>query len=102
IQQTQTEKQKALAEELAKKCDDLQLQVAALSKVLETLNRSQKQAAAVHGTVEVRLNRALEEVEMLKSELSKAKQINKMHLEAAQMLSFTEEEFMKASDSGKP
>ncbi|XP_015254842.1 PREDICTED: testis-expressed sequence 9 protein isoform X1 [Cyprinodon variegatus] len=146
IQQTQTEKQKALAEELAKKCDDLQLQVAALSKEVETLNRSQKQAAAVHGTVEVRLNRALEEVEMLKSELSKAKQINKdkiseeqskenllaenqilkkqkaelvvgfkkqlklidilkrqkMHLEAAQMLSFTEEEFMKASDSGKP
>ncbi|KAM4597249.1 testis-expressed protein 9-like [Fundulus diaphanus] len=146
IQQTQTEKQKALAEELAKKCDSLQLQVSALSKEVETLTRSQKQAAAVHGTVEVRLNRALEEVERLKSQLSKTRQTNKdkiseehqskenllaenqvlkkqkaelivafkkqlklidilkkqkMHFEAAKLLSFTEEEFMKALDWGK-
>ncbi|XP_047219599.1 testis-expressed protein 9-like isoform X2 [Girardinichthys multiradiatus] len=77
IQKTQTERQKALAEESAKKCNDLQLQVAALSKEVETLNRSQKQAAAVHRTVEVRLNRALEEVEKLKSQLSKTRQMNK-------------------------
>ncbi|MEQ2278222.1 hypothetical protein XENORESO_014564, partial [Xenotaenia resolanae] len=32
IQKTQTERQKALAEESAKKCNDLQLQVTALSK----------------------------------------------------------------------
>uniref|UniRef100_A0A3Q2PTC8 Testis expressed 9 n=1 Tax=Fundulus heteroclitus TaxID=8078 RepID=A0A3Q2PTC8_FUNHE len=146
IQQTQTEKQRALAEELAKKCDNLQLQVSALSKEVETLTRSQKQAAAVHGTVEVRLNRALEEVEKLKSQLSKTRQINKdkiseehqskenllaenqtlkkqkaelivafkkqlklidilkkqkMHFEAAKLLSFTEEEFLKALDWGK-
>ncbi|MEQ2300356.1 hypothetical protein AMECASPLE_024576 [Ameca splendens] len=147
IQKTQTERQKALAEESAKKCNDLQLQVTALSKEVETLNRSQKQAAAVHRTVEVRLNRALEEVEKLKSQLSKTRQMNKekiseehqskenllaenqilkkqkaelivgfkkqlklidilkrqkMHFEAAKMLSFTEEEFMKALDLGKP
>ncbi|MEQ2237599.1 hypothetical protein ILYODFUR_024716, partial [Ilyodon furcidens] len=77
IQKTQTERQKALAEESAKKCNDLQLQVTALSKEVETLNRSQKQAAAVHRTVEVRLNRALEEVEKLKSQLSKTRQMNK-------------------------
>ncbi|XP_043994334.1 testis-expressed protein 9-like isoform X1 [Gambusia affinis] len=146
IQQTQTEKQKALAEESARKCDDLQLQVSALSKEVETLTRSQKQAALVHSTVEVRLNRAVEEVEKLKSQLAKTKQINKdkiseeqqskenllaenqtlkkqkteliagfkkqlklidilkrqkMHFEAAKLLSFAEEEFMKALDWGK-
>ncbi|KAK5611564.1 hypothetical protein CRENBAI_014931 [Crenichthys baileyi] len=147
IQKTQTERQKALAEESAIKSNELQLQVTALSKEVETLNRSQKQAAAVHRTVEVRLNRALEEVEKLKSQLSKTRQMNKekiseehqskenllaenqilkkqkaeliagfkkqlklidilkrqkMHFEAAKMLSFTEEEFMKAMDLGKP
>ncbi|XP_017259616.1 testis-expressed protein 9 isoform X2 [Kryptolebias marmoratus] len=146
IQQTQIEKHKALAEESAKKCEALQLQVSALQKETENMNRSQKQAAALHGTVEVRLNRALEEVERLKSQLDKTKQMNKdkrseehqskenllaenkmlkkqkaelivgfkkqlrlidilkrqkMHFEAAKLLSFTEEEFMKALDWGK-
>lgn len=45
---------------------------------IENLNRSHKQAAAVHNTVEVRLNRALEEVEKLKTQLSKTKQMNKV------------------------
>lgn len=45
---------------------------------IENLNRSQKQAAATHGTVEVRLNRALEEVEKLKTQLSKTQQRNKV------------------------
>ncbi|XP_024150918.1 testis-expressed protein 9 [Oryzias melastigma] len=146
IQQTQIEKHKALAEESSKKCDGLQAQVSALNKELETLKRSQKQAGAVHSTVEIRLNRALEEVERLKTQLSKTKQMNKdkigeeqeskerlltennmlkkqkaelitgfkkqlklidilkrqkMHFEAAKLLSFTEEEFMKALDWGK-
>ncbi|XP_073320874.1 testis-expressed protein 9 [Pagrus major] len=146
IQQTQIEKHRALAEESGKKCDGLQLQVSALHKEIENLNRSHKQAAAVHGTVEVRLNRALEEVERLKTQLSKMKQMNKdkiseehqskenllaenkmlkkqkaelivgfkkqlrlidilkrqkMHFEAAKLLSFTEDEFMKALDWGK-
>uniref|UniRef100_A0A672ZBD4 Testis expressed 9 n=1 Tax=Sphaeramia orbicularis TaxID=375764 RepID=A0A672ZBD4_9TELE len=96
IQQTQIEKHKALAEESAKKCDGLQLQVE-----IENLNRSHKQAAAFHSTVEVRLNRALEETERLKTQLTKMQQANKMHFEAAKLLSFTEEEFMKALDWGK-
>ncbi|KAI3377873.1 hypothetical protein L3Q82_009017, partial [Scortum barcoo] len=146
IQQTQLEKHRALAEESAKKCDGLQLQVSALQKEIENMNRSHKQAAAVHSTVEVRLNRALEEAERLKTQLNKMKQMNKdkiseehqskenllaenkmlkkqkaelvvgfkkqlklidilkrqkMHFEAAKLLSFTEEEFMKALDWGK-
>ncbi|XP_041645037.1 testis-expressed protein 9 [Cheilinus undulatus] len=147
IQQTQIEKHRALAEESGKKCEGLQAQVSALHKEMENLNRSQKQAAAVHGTVEVRLNRALEEVEKLKTQLNKMKQADKdktsvelqnkenllaenkmlkkqkaelivgfkkqlrlidilkrqkMHFEAAKLLSFTEDEFMKALDWGKP
>ncbi|XP_037308272.2 testis-expressed protein 9 isoform X2 [Pungitius pungitius] len=146
IQQTQIEKHRALAEESDKKCDGLQLQVSALDKEIENLTRSHKQAASVHGTVEVRLNRALEEVERLKTQLNKMKQMNKdkiseehhskehllaenkmlkkqktelvvgfkkqqklidilkrqkMHFEAAKLLSFTEDEFMKALDWGK-
>ncbi|XP_034419391.1 testis-expressed protein 9 isoform X2 [Cyclopterus lumpus] len=146
IQQTQIEKHRALAEESDKKCDGLQLQLSALHKEIEHLNRSHKQAAAVHSTVEVRLNRALEEVERFKAQLNKMKQTNKdkisdehqskenllaenkmlkkqkaelivgfkkqlklieilkrqkMHFEAAKLLSFTEDEFMKALDWGK-
>ncbi|XP_047436920.1 testis-expressed protein 9 isoform X2 [Mugil cephalus] len=146
VQQTQIEKHRALAEESTKKCDGLQLQVSGLHKEIENLNRAHKQAAAVHGTVEVRLNRALEEVEKLKTQLNKMKQVNKdkiseehqskenllaenkmlkkqkaelivgfkkqlklidilkrqkMHFEAAKLLSFTEEEFMNALDWGK-
>uniref|UniRef100_A0A8D3CIS3 Testis expressed 9 n=1 Tax=Scophthalmus maximus TaxID=52904 RepID=A0A8D3CIS3_SCOMX len=146
IQQTQIEKHRALAEESAKKSDGLQLQVSGLLKEIENLNRSNKQAAAVHGTVEVRLNRAQEEVERLKTQLGKMKQMSKdktseehqskenllaenkmlkrqkaelivgfkkqlklidilkkqkMHFEAAKLLSFKEDEFMKALDWGK-
>ncbi|KAM6950372.1 testis-expressed protein 9 isoform 1-T1 [Lycodopsis pacificus] len=145
IQQTQIEKHRALAEESDKKCDGLQLQMSALHKEIENLNRSHKQAAGVHSTVEVRLNRALEEVERSKTQLNKMKQMNKdkiseehqskenllaenkmlkkqkaelivgfkkqlklidilkrqkMHFEAAKLLSFTEDEFMKALDWG--
>ncbi|XP_053179698.1 testis-expressed protein 9 isoform X2 [Scomber japonicus] len=146
IQQTQIEKQRALAEESAKKCDGLQVQVSALHKEIENLNRSNKQVAAVHSTAEVRLTRAQEEVERLKTQLNKMKLMNKdklteehqskenllaenkilkkqkaelivgfkkqlklidilkrqkMHFEAAKLLSFTEDEFMKALDWGK-
>ncbi|KAK2854065.1 hypothetical protein Q5P01_006726 [Channa striata] len=146
IQQTQIEKQRALAQEADKKCEGLQLQVSGLKKEIENLNRSQKQAAATHSSAEVRLNRALEEVEKLKTQLNKTRQMNKdkiseehqskenllaenkmlkkqkaelivgfkkqlklidilkrqkMHFEAAKLLSFTEDEFMKALDWGK-
>eukprot|EP00064_Thunnus_orientalis_P010295 superscaffoldBa00001384_g10321 len=146
IQQTQIEKHRALAEESARKCDGLQVQVSGLHKEIENLNRSNKQAAAANSTVEVRLTRAQEEVERLKTQLNKMKQMNKdklneehqskenllaenkvlkkqkaelivgfkkqlklidilkrqkMHFEAAKLLSFTEDEFMKALDWGK-
>ncbi|VTJ65576.1 Hypothetical predicted protein [Marmota monax] len=114
-------------------------------KELENKRRLQKQAASTQSTTEVRLNRALEEAEKYKLELSKLRQNNKdianeehkkiemlksenkklekqkgeliigfkkqlklidvlkrqkMHIEAAKMLSFTEEEFMKALEWG--
>jgi hypothetical protein len=109
------------------------------------MRKSQKQAAMNQSTVEVRLNRALEEVEKYKSSLQKAKSESKdssdqerkkaerlasenkrlekqkselmaafkkqlklidilkrqkMHIEAAKLLSFSEEEFVKALDWG--
>ncbi|KAJ3593296.1 hypothetical protein NHX12_005631 [Muraenolepis orangiensis] len=93
VLQTHTEKHRALAEEASKTCDGLQ--------EIEGLNRAQKQAAGNQNTAEVRLNRSLEEVERLKSQLNNVKQLSKMHFEAAKVLSFTEEEFMKALDWGK-
>ncbi|XP_074090709.1 testis-expressed protein 9 [Macrotis lagotis] len=141
IQQSQIEKYKTLSEEANKKCDGFQQQLAAVEKELDNRKRLQKQASASQSTIEVRLNRALEDVEKYKLELSKLKQSNKdlaneehkkieelkaenkklekqkgelmtgfkkqlklidilkrqkMHIEAAKMLSFTEEEFMKA------
>uniref|UniRef100_A0A8C0QRZ2 Uncharacterized protein n=1 Tax=Chelonoidis abingdonii TaxID=106734 RepID=A0A8C0QRZ2_CHEAB len=66
----------------------------------ENLKRIQKQASTSQSATEVRLNRALEEAERYKMELNKLKQSNKMHIEAAKMLSFTEEEFMKALEWG--
>ncbi|XP_049573138.1 testis-expressed protein 9 [Syngnathus scovelli] len=146
IQQTKMDKLKASESEAAVKCDSLQLQVSALHKEMEKLNKSSKQGTSAHNTVEIRLTRALDEVERLKSELNKTKQMNKdktseeqqtrenlltenkllkkqkgelivglkkqlklidvlkrqkMHLEAAKLLSFTEDEFMKALDWGE-
>uniref|UniRef100_A0A8I6A9G7 Testis expressed 9 n=2 Tax=Rattus norvegicus TaxID=10116 RepID=A0A8I6A9G7_RAT len=114
-------------------------------KELENKRRLQKQAATSQSATEVRLNRALEEAEKYKAELSKLRQTNKditnedhqkievlksenkklerqkgelmigfkkqlklidilkrqkMHIEAAKMLSFSEEEFMKALEWG--
>ncbi|XP_075996172.1 testis-expressed protein 9 [Genypterus blacodes] len=146
VQQTQISKHKDSAEESTKKSSVLQLQVAALRKEIENLNRTHKKAAGVHSAAEIRLNRAQEEVERLKGQLSSLKQTNqdkinqehqskenllaenkmlkkqkaellvgfkkqlrlidvlkrqKMHFEAAKLLSFTEEEFLKALDWGK-
>ncbi|KAK1802169.1 hypothetical protein P4O66_021841, partial [Electrophorus voltai] len=146
MQQTQLEKHRALAEEAGKNSDSLRQQVTTLQKELEGMKRAQKQAASAHSAMEVRLNRALEEAEKSKTDLSKLKQSSKdsanqeqhriealqtenkklekqkaelvmgfkkqlklidilkrqkMHFEAAKMLSFTEEEFMKALDWGK-
>ncbi|KAM8781017.1 testis-expressed protein 9 [Rhynchonycteris naso] len=141
LQQSQAEKYKTLFEEANKKCDGLQQQLSSVERELENKRRLQKQAATNQSATEVRLNRALEEAEKYKLELSKLRQNNKdianeehkkiealksenkklekqkgelmtgfkkqlklidvlkrqkMHIEAATMLSFTEEEFMKA------
>ncbi|KAM5291670.1 testis-expressed protein 9 [Ctenodactylus gundi] len=145
IQQSQIEKYKSLFEEANKKCDGLQQQLSSVEKELENNRKLQKQAATSQSATEVRLNRALEEAEKYKLELSKLRQTNKdianeehqkievlklenkklekqkgelmigfkkqlklidvlkrqkMHIEAAKMLSFTEEEFMKALEWG--
>ncbi|XP_047395469.1 testis-expressed protein 9 isoform X1 [Sciurus carolinensis] len=147
MQQSQIEKYKSLFEEANKKCDGLQQQLSSVERELENKRRLQKQAATTQSTTEVRLNRALEETEKYKLELSKLRQSNKdianeehkkiemlktenkklekqkgelmigfkkqlklidvlkrqkMHIEAAKMLSFTEEEFMKALEWGNP
>ncbi|XP_066289796.1 testis-expressed protein 9-like isoform X2 [Branchiostoma lanceolatum] len=144
-QQSQMEKFKKLSEDVKKKSDGLEQQLASLRKELETLKRQQKQADTNHGATEVRLNRALEEAEKYKLQLQKAKSSSKdvteqerrrveqlqqenkrlekqknelmagfkkqlklidilkrqkMHVEAAKMLSFTEEEFVKALEWG--
>ncbi|KAM9275705.1 testis-expressed protein 9 isoform 2-T2 [Morus bassanus] len=100
MQHSQTEKYKMLSQEAKKKSEGLQQEVMALEKELENLKRVQKQAASSQSATKVRLNRALEEAERYKEELNKLKQSNKMHIEAAKMLSFTEEEFMKALEWG--
>ncbi|XP_036592750.1 testis-expressed protein 9 [Trichosurus vulpecula] len=145
VQQSQIEKYKTLSEEANKKCDGFQQQLTAVEKELDNRKKLQKQASSSQSAIEVRLNRALEDVEKYKLELSKLKQSNKdleneeqkkieelktenkklekqkgelmtgfkkqlklidilkrqkMHIEAAKMLSFTEEEFMKALEWG--
>ncbi|KAM4829169.1 testis-expressed protein 9 [Thomomys bottae] len=145
MQLSQIEKYKNLFEEANTRCDGLQQQLLAVEKDLENKKRLQKQAAASQSATEVRLNRALEDVEKYKLELSKLRQNHKdvaneelkkievlksenkklekqkgelmigfkkqlklidvlkrqkMHIEAAKMLSFTEEEFMKALEWG--
>ncbi|XP_063301774.1 testis-expressed protein 9 [Pelobates fuscus] len=145
IQQTQAEKYKSSYEQANKTIDGLQNQLSVLEKEIENLNRIQKQSVTSHSATEVRLNRALEEVDKYKTELNLLKQNNKenvnqerikieelklenkklekqkgdllaafkkqlklidilkrqkMHIESAKMLSFTEEEFMKALEWG--
>nr|XP_048279691.1 testis-expressed protein 9 isoform X1 [Myodes glareolus] len=144
-QQSQIEKYKNLFEEANNRCDGLQQQLSSIERELENKRRLQKQAATSQSATEVRLNRALEEAEKYKVELSKLRQSNKdianedhqkievlksenkklerqkgelligfkkqlklidilkrqkMHIEAAKMLSFSEEEFMKALEWG--
>ncbi|XP_076782386.1 testis-expressed protein 9 isoform X2 [Arvicanthis niloticus] len=76
-QQSQIEKYKNLFEEANKKCDELQQQLSSVERELENKRRLQKQAATSQSATEVRLNRALEEVEKYKVELSKLRQTNK-------------------------
>lgn len=50
---------------------------------VEGLNKSLKQAAAGHSSTEVRLNRALEEVEKLKTQIDRMKHTNVVSTRAA-------------------
>uniref|UniRef100_A0A8C2VP00 Testis expressed 9 n=1 Tax=Chinchilla lanigera TaxID=34839 RepID=A0A8C2VP00_CHILA len=77
MQQSQIEKYKNLFEEANKKCDGLQQQLSSVERELENKRRLQKQAVTSQSATEVRLNRALEEAEKYKLELSKLKQNNK-------------------------
>lgn len=144
-QQAQIQKHKKLMDEAKEKADSLDVQLAACKKELDAMKKSQKQQVTSQGTLEVRLNRALEECEKYKTQLEKVKSGTKenveaerrrleellaenkrlekqknelmngykkqlklidilkrkqMHIEAAKMLSFTEEEFVKAMDWG--
>ncbi|KAK7832700.1 hypothetical protein U0070_026896 [Myodes glareolus] len=78
-QQSQIEKYKNLFEEANNRCDGLQQQLSSIERELENKRRLQKQAATSQSATEVRLNRALEEAEKYKVELSKLRQSNKVH-----------------------
>ncbi|XP_050396349.1 testis-expressed protein 9 isoform X2 [Patella vulgata] len=144
-QQTQIDKYKKIAEDAKSVSDSLQNQLSALRKENEQMKRTQKQHTANQSATEVRLNRALEEIERYKEQLLKAKSSSKdvtdqekkkveqlmnenrllqkqknelmtgfkkqlklidvlkrqkMHIEAAKMLQFSEEEFVKALEWG--
>lgn len=144
-QQVQIEKHKKLLAEEKRKSESVGVQVQNLRKELDGLKREQKQTSVTHNATEVRLNRALEDVERYKSQLQKDKNSNKesaendrremerlrldnkrlerlknemntvfkkqqklisilkrqiLHIEAAKLLSFTEEEFVRALDWG--
>ncbi|CAN0261152.1 unnamed protein product [Lampetra fluviatilis] len=143
IHQAHADKFRSLSDEQAHRADALDAQLSSINKELEALKRTQKQASSAQGAAEVRLNRALEEAERHKAELTRLQQASKdsgeqararieqlsaeskrlekqkieliagykkqmklidilkrqkMHIEAAKLLSFTEEEFMKALD----
>lgn len=144
-QQVQIEKHKKLLAEEKRKSESVGMQVQNLRKELDGHKREQKQTSVTHNATEVRLNRALEDVERYKSQLHKDKNSNKesaendrremerlrldnkrlerlknemntvfkkqqklisilkrqiLHIEAAKLLSFTEEEFVRALDWG--
>ncbi|KAL3885143.1 hypothetical protein ACJMK2_025238 [Sinanodonta woodiana] len=144
-QQSQIEKFKKISEDAQGKSDSLENQLSGLRKELDQINRSQKQQLTSQNATEVRLNRALEEIERYKDQVQKAKLTSKettdqekkrveqlltenkrlekqknelmagfkkqlklidilkrqkMHVEAAKMLSFSEEEFVKALEWG--
>ncbi|KAL8558710.1 hypothetical protein ACOMHN_037803 [Nucella lapillus] len=143
--QTQMDKFRRLADEARGKSDSQETQLSALRKELEQLKRGQKQQQTTQSATEVRLNRALEEIERYREQLTKAKSSSKdsadsekkrvdqlmgenrrlekqknelmagfkkqmklidvlkrqkMHTEAAKMLQFSEEEFVKALEWG--
>ncbi|XP_012553996.2 testis-expressed protein 9 isoform X1 [Hydra vulgaris] len=143
ILQSGIEKSKKLQEELSTKNCDLESQLINFKKEIDSLAREKKNALSTISSLEVRLNRALEDAEKYKNALQKSKENlkvandtdkkqfeflknenirlekqkcelmtafkkqlklidilkrQKMHIEAAKLLEFTEEEFMRTLD----
>ncbi|XP_068954217.1 testis-expressed protein 9 isoform X2 [Petaurus breviceps papuanus] len=100
IQQSQIEKYKTLSEEANKKCDGFQQQLTAVEKDLaneeykkiEELKTENKKLEKQKGELMTGFRKQIKLIDILKRQ--------KMHIEAAKMLSFTEEEFMKALEWG--
>ncbi|XP_040082526.1 testis-expressed protein 9 isoform X3 [Oryx dammah] len=100
LQQSQTEKFKTLFEESNKKCDGLQQQLSSVErdianeehKKIEALKSENKKLEKQKGELMIGFKKQLKLIDVLKRQ--------KMHIEAAKMLSFTEEEFMKALEWG--
>lgn len=140
------DKHKKTQEELRSKNGDLENELNSLKKEMESMKREKKQTSANKNTLELRLNRALEEVEKHKTALKSSRESSavvsssdrkrmdqlqtenkklekqrselltafkkqmklidilkrqKMHVEAAKLLEFSEEEFVRALDWGK-
>ncbi|XP_052569947.1 testis-expressed protein 9 isoform X3 [Peromyscus californicus insignis] len=99
-QQSQVEKYKNLFEEANKKCDGLQQQLSSVERdianedhqKIEVLKSENKRLERQKGELMIGFKKQLKLIDILKRQ--------KMHIEAAKMLSFSEEEFMKALEWG--
>eukprot|EP01135_Chromosphaera_perkinsii_P008178 Nk52_evm1s1177 gene=Nk52_evmTU1s1177 len=143
--EAQVERNRKAAASARLQVDSRDTEIQTLKKDLATAQKASKNASIDHGSIEIRLNRALEEIEKYKVQLVKAGQENhdlgenyrmetkklveenkvlnkqknelvaafkkqlklidilkrqKIHIEAAKMLQFTEDEFIKALDWG--
>ncbi|XP_025052873.1 testis-expressed protein 9 isoform X3 [Alligator sinensis] len=100
VQQSQIEKYKILSEEANRKSEGLQQQLTAVEKDIanqelkkfEELKIQNKRLEKQKGELMAGFKKQLKLIDILKRQ--------KMHIEAAKMLSFTEEEFMKALEWG--
>ncbi|XP_029646146.1 testis-expressed protein 9-like isoform X2 [Octopus sinensis] len=142
-QLTQLENYKKLIDDGKQRIEGLETQVVTQKRELEHLKRNFKKEGTLHKATDVRLNRALEEMEKYKEQVQKTKtdakdhssndkkrieqllaenrmlekqknelmtgfrkqmklidilKKQKMHIEASKMLTFTEEEFVKAME----